>query len=62
MKEQEILSAIEQLSRSQGLYGRILQTLKSMKEDSPAQYETFMGQLERQNFKDTVDLVMYFET
>ena len=51
MNKDEIRAAIMMLAKSQGLYGRILEALTE--ED----YE----HLEAQNFKDIVDMVLYFE-
>lgn len=53
MTAQEILAAVKQLSRSQGLYGRIYQALDG--NDEALEY------LESLNFTDTVDMVLYFE-
>lgn len=51
MKREEILKTFESLARSQGLYGRILRQLN----------DEILEHLEKQNFKDAVDLVMYIE-
>ncbi len=52
MNKQEILSAIESLAQSQGFYGRILEDLN----DKALDY------LEKQNFTDVVDLVLFLES
>lgn len=52
MKKQEILSAIESLAQSQGFYGRVLENLN----------EEHLNYLEKQNFKDVIDLVLFLET
>lgn len=52
MKRDEILA------KSQGLYGRLLSDQQNMPQDL---YNTVMENLEAQNFKDSVDLVLYIE-
>lgn len=58
MKKEEILSAIRSLAASQGFYGRLLIALSSDEPDCVA----YLDYLEEQNFKDTVDLVMFLES
>ena len=58
MSRQEILGAIETLSRSQGFYGRLLERLTDGTDES----EYFLDELESQNFSDVVDMVMYLES
>lgn len=58
MKKAEILQAIRSLAASQGFYGRLLIALISDEPDSVA----YLEYLEEQNFKDTVDLVMFLES
>lgn len=58
MNRQQIMETINSLAKSQGLYCRIKQSIEEMtKEDR----EKFLSHLEAQNFKDSVDLVLYFE-
>lgn len=58
MKRNEILNTFRMLARSQGFYGRILAAINEMSEE---QYEDFMGELEAQNFADSVELVIFME-
>lgn len=58
MKRDEILETIRSLAQSQGSYGRLLQDLENMPKEL---YNTVMADLEAQNFKDAVDLVLYIE-
>lgn len=58
MKKPEILQAIRSLAASQGFYGRLLMALTSDEPDCVA----YLDYLEQQNFKDTVDLVMFLES
>lgn len=61
MNREQILDAIKTLANGQGTYGRLLQDIESLHKDNPELYETLMANLEAQNFKDTVDMVLYFE-
>ena len=58
MKREEIMETIKSLASSQGLYGRLYRDLMELDED---EYEQVMLELESQNFKDEVDLVMFIE-
>lgn len=51
LKKADILNAVKSLSNSQGFYGRLLNNLNN----------DFLEELEKQHFKDVVDLVMYLE-
>lgn len=61
MNREQILSAIKSLAGCQGFYGRVYQALMDAKENNPVAYEDTMEELEAQNFKDSVDMVLYFE-
>ena len=52
------MEKIKSLASSQGLYGRLYRDLMELDED---EYEQVMLELESQNFKDEVDLVMFIE-
>lgn len=58
MKRTEIEKIMRSLAMSQGLYGRILNNINSLSEE---EQENVWSELESQNFKDAVDLVMYIE-
>ena len=62
MKMQAILDAIRDLSYSQGFYGRLYRALQDLHENDPDQFESVKNELEAQNFADTVDMVLYFES
>lgn len=53
MNRDEILNTIKSLASSQGFYGRLYEQLYD--NDDSLEY------LERQNFKDPVDLIMFLE-
>ena len=54
MKAQDIERTIENLARSQGMYGRMLEQIR--------RNPTILKKLEKQNFKDPVDMVLFLET
>lgn len=58
MKFDAIKETIKSLAASQGFYGRLLEGINELPEDKLA---VFREELEKQNFKDPVDIVMYFE-
>ena len=58
MKRTEIEKIMRSLAMSQGLYGRILNNINSLSEE---EQESVWNELESQNVKDAVDLVMYIE-
>lgn len=58
MKREEIMEIIKSLASSQGLYSRLYKDLMALDED---EYDEVMTELESQNFKDGVDLVMFIE-
>lgn len=53
MNRNDIMFAIQSLAKSQGFYGRLYRTLK----ENPEALEF----LEKQNFKDSLDMVMFLE-
>ena len=58
MKREEIMETIKSLASSQGLYSRLYRDLMELDEEK---YNEVMTELESQNFKDGVDLIMYIE-
>ena len=58
MRWGEILSSLESLSKSQGLYGRILRVIYEMDDEEIEELKDYM---EAQSFKDTLELVMFIE-
>lgn len=62
MKMSEIITEIRTLAKSQGFYGRLLEQLLTMQDDNPEAYEMVSVELERQNFRDPVDLILYLES
>ncbi len=62
MNREEILNNILNLSRSQGRWGRLYRALQDLKEEDPKGYEDYMSSLEKQNFKDLLEMVEYLES
>lgn len=57
MDRKQILRVFLDLSHSQGFYGRLLQAMQ----DDEVGREKLLSELEAQNFKDPVDLILYIE-
>ncbi len=57
MTKKEIIETIELLSKDQGFYSGLYKFINEKSEDS----EEFLQILEDKNFKDPVDLILYFE-
>ena len=58
MKREEIMKTIRSLASSQGFYGRLYRSLMKL---SKEEFNKVMTELEKQNFKDSLDLVMFIE-
>lgn len=61
MKFEDVLDVIEMLSQSQGFYGRLLTAIEELEENDEERFCSFVEEMERQNFSDAVDVVLYFE-
>jgi hypothetical protein len=62
MKIGAILETIRGLAASQGFYGRLYRNLMEVKKEDPERWSLVCHELESQNFRDPVDMVLYFET
>lgn len=58
---EEVVEVVEMLSYSQGFYGRLLEEILYIEENEPDKYEVFKDIIEKQEFKDPVDVVLFFE-
>lgn len=58
MNKEDILKLIRSLSNSQGFYSKLYNFLSEDSEES----RSFLTELENQNFKDCVDLILYLES
>ena len=58
---EQVVDVIEMLADSQGFYGRLLEEILYIEENKPEQFEVFKGYIEKQEFKDPVDVILFFE-
>lgn len=58
---EQVVDVIEMLSYSQGFYGRLLDEIMYIEENEPRKYEVFKQLIEKQEFQDPVDVVLFFE-
>ena len=58
---EQVVDVIEMLSYSQGFYGRLLEEILYIEENEPSKYEVFKNIIEKQEFKDPADVVLFFE-
>ena len=61
MKINDIMHTIQSLAHSQGFYGRLYRELQNIQETAPELWKEVVDELEGQKFRDTVDMVLYFE-
>ena len=61
MKMKDIMKVIEELSYSQGSYGRLKREIYWLEDNDPEGYNALVEELEGQNFKDSLDLILYLE-
>lgn len=57
----DVIDIIHNLSYSQGFYGRLLRDIAELKKYEPEHFEMFVEEIESQNFRTALDVVMYFE-
>lgn len=57
MTTKEILEVVKSLAKSQGFYTRLYEFLNEDSEDSI----NYLNMLADKNFKDPIDLILYFE-
>ena len=58
---EQVIGVIEMLSHSQGFYGRLLEEILYIEEYDPERYEMFKDVIEKQEFQNPVDVVLFFE-
>jgi len=61
MKMNEIVDFIRSLARSQGSYTRLYNNIMELKETDKEGYKKLKTVLEKQHFKDNLDIIFYFE-
>lgn len=57
----QVIDVIRELSHSQGFYSRIYRNILLMQENDPDSFEVFREMVESKNFKEPVDVVIFFE-
>ena len=62
MNAVQVIEVIKDLAKSQGFYSRLWQSIQENILTDEDEYENFQQFCEQQNFKDVVDLVLFFET
>ena len=62
MNREDIMEVFIELSKSQGLYSRLVNQLLDLRDNDPMAYNDYMTELESHNFKDVVDLILYIES
>ena len=62
MNAVQVIEVIKDLAKSQGFYSRMWQSIQENILTDEDEYENFQQFCEQQNFKDAVDLVLFFET
>lgn len=60
MTYEEFLEVIKTLAKSQGFYSRVLKSIQNITNE--VELEDFRQHIEEQNFKDAVDVIMYYES
>ena len=58
----QVIDVIRELSHSQGFYSRMYERILELHRNDPECFEDFKREVEAQNFKDPVDVVLYFES
>ena len=57
----DVLNILSELSQSQGFYGRLLRNIYELMEYEPERFDMFVEEIENADFKNSLDVVMYFE-
>ena len=58
----EVIEVIKTLAKSQGFYSRLYSTIMKVAETDRDRFDNFCRELEKQNFKEPVDVVLFFES
>ena len=58
---EEVVDVIEVLADSNGYYGRLLDEILYIEENEPRKYEVIKNIIEKQEFKDPVDVMLFFK-
>lgn len=58
---EQVIDVIKMLSQSQGFYGRLLEEIMYIEENDPMSFEVFKDMIEKEEFENPVDVVLFFE-
>lgn len=58
----QVIDVIRELSHSQGFYSRLYQSIIELRETNEEQFNEWCKETEAMNFKEPVDVVLYFES
>lgn len=61
MNVEQVIALIMKLAESQGFYSRMLDNIIQMRNYNKEAFQEFKRQIEEQNFKDDIDVIMFFE-
>ena len=61
MNAVQVIEVIKDLSKSQGFYSRLYQNILELKENDEEAFNEWCKETERMNFKEPIDVVLYFE-
>lgn len=61
MKMNEIMATIKVLASSQGFYSRLYHNLNMIQATDENRFNAITSELEKQNFKDSIDVIYFFE-
>jgi len=61
MSIDDVMENVEQLSHSQGFYGRLYERLCEIRDNEPDAWDKVVTDLEAQHFRTALDMVLYFE-
>lgn len=61
MNALQVIDVIRELSHSQGFYSRMYRNILDLKETNEEAFNDWCREVESKNFKEPVDVVLYFE-
>ena len=62
MNIDEIMQTIAKIAEHQGFYSKLYNDFMETKSNDPEKWKFIVTELERQNFRDAIDIIFYFET
>lgn len=57
----DVLNVISEFSHYQGFYGRLLEWIYDLMESDPNEFDIFVKQIEAEEFRSPIQVVLYFE-